>query len=316
MDNKFIRNVVTLLTVIILTSTAQYAQVAKYPALSENIIVLPGDSAKWDYNKTHTLSVVEADKDGYKYWGYYGLSYYGGDPALRKGGLARSNDLIHWEKYPGNPIIPHDCRWPSVILYKNVFYMFYAEYDADNDSRIVLLTSKDGIHFGDKTEVVAREKGTQNQNPFIVLNEKDKYFYLTYYHGKERDEDNNKNIWQIRILKSKTLEHLKDAAPKTLLSEHHTIASPSIVYFHKKYYLLIEALKSEIWSATNKWTTEAYACNTIDGPYKKLSNSPVLFNDDACAFQYLFNNQIYIFYSHCNDIINSNWDLRMVKTSE
>jgi len=28
------------------------------------------------------------------------------------------------------------------------------------------------------------------------------------------------------------------------------------------------------------------------------------------------NNQIYIFYSHCNDIINSNWDLRMVKTSE
>jgi hypothetical protein len=294
-----------------LCSISQYAQVSKYPMLSESKVVLEGDSGKWDYNKVHTLSVVEANMGGYKYWGYYGLCYYGGNPDLRKGGLVRSNDLINWDKYAGNPIIKGDCRWPTVVLSNSVFYMFYAEYDSNNDSHIVMLTSEDGIHFDNKVVVVPKELGTQNQNPFIYFNKQDGYFYLTYYHGVERSNNKSKNIWQIKLIKSKTIDNLKNAKVKTLLTSDYTIASPSITFFNNKYYLLIESIKEGNWD--NKWVTRAYESNKIDGKYKELGNSPVLADNDACAFQYVLDNQLYIFYSHCLDLVKWNWELKMVK---
>ncbi len=276
-----------------------YAEGEKYPTLSEDTVVILGDSGKWDYNKAHTLSVVEANNGGYKYWGYYGLSYYDTNPAFRKAGLARSNDLVHWDKYEGNPIIKSDCRWPNVILHHSVYYMFYAEYDADNDSRIVMVTSKDGINFGNKVVVVERELFKQNQNPFIFFNKRDGCFYLAYYSGVEKSKDSTKNVWQIKLRKSKTIGKLKDAPSKTLLSSPHTIAAPSITYFNKRYYLLIEAITIGKWN--NQWATLAYESKKIDGNYKEVSNNPVLSNNDACAFQYIFDNRTYVFYSHCLD---------------
>jgi len=301
---------------LISLSSITFAGNEQYPKLSEGTVVIRGDSGKWDYNKAHTLSVVEANKDGYKYWGYYGLSYYDGDPALRKAGLARSNDLVHWDKYEGNPIIKSDCRWPNVILHHSVYYMFYAEYDADNDSRIVMVTSKDGINFGNKVVVVERELFKQNQNPFIFLNKRDGYFYLAYYNGVEKSKDSTKNIWQIKLRKGKTIGKLKTAPSKTLLSSDYTIASPSITYFNKKYYLLIEAIKKGKWNS--QWVTLAYESKTIGGKYKEVSNNPVLANNDACAFQHVFNNQLYIFYSHCLDTakvgaLMPDWEEKMVK---
>jgi hypothetical protein len=313
---KYIPIGMLLLSLTLLCSVTQYGQVSKYPALSGNKVVLKGDSGKWDFNKVHTLSVVEANMDGYKYWGYYGLSYYGGNPNLRKAGLVRSNDLVHWDKYQGNPIIKGDCRWPTIVLVNSVFYMFYAEYDANNYSRIVMVTSKHGIVFDNKVVVVSREKGKQNQNPFIYFNKQDGYFYLTYYHGVESSNEKSKNIWQIKLRKSKDINNLEEASSKTLLTSNQTIAAPSITFFNNKYYLLIESIKDVKWGNKNKWVTLAYESNKADGKYKNLSNNPVLFDNDACAFQYVFDNQLYVFYSHCfdmTDITNSNWELRMVK---
>ena len=308
---KYIPIGMLLLSLTLLCSVTQYGQVSKYPALSGNKVVLKGDSGKWDADKVHTLSVVEANKDGYKYWGYYGLSYYGGNPDFRKSGLVRSNNLINWDKYDGNPIIKSDCRWPTVVLSNSVFYMFYAEYDSNNDSHIVMLTSKDGIHFNNKVVVVPKELGTQNQNPFIYFNKQDGYFYLTFYHGIEKSKDKSKNIWQIKLIKSKTIDNLKNSKTVTLLSSDYTIASPSIAFFNNKYYLLIESFKGGMWD--NKWVTLAYESNIIDGKYKELSNSPVLADNEACAFQYVLDNQLYIFYSHCLNLEKFNWELRMVK---
>lgn len=191
-----------------------------------------------------------------------------------------------------------------------------------------MLTSKDGIHFNNKTVVVKREFGTQNQNPFIYFNKQDGYFYLAYYHGVEKSNDrplvgrqgiNKKadtgkkieNYWQIRIRKSKTIEGLKNARPKILLKSSYTIASPSIAFYNNKYYLLIESIKEGQWD--NKWVTLAYESDTIDGEYKKLANNPLLADNDACAFQYVFDNELYIFYSHCLDLVEWNWELRSVK---
>jgi hypothetical protein len=279
--------------------------------MTESQLVFQGDSAKWDADKVHTFSVVEANKDGYKYWAYYGLSYYGGDPSFRKAGLARSNDLIHWDKFAGNPIINGDCRWPTVVLVNSVFYMFYAEYNADNDSRIVMVSSKDGINFDNKVEVVAREKGKQNQNPFIYADKKDGCFYLTYYNGMERGSDKSKYFWNIKIKKSRKLENLKSAKPKQLLTLPYTLAAPSITYYNNKYYLLAEAYLAGKWN--DQWVTLGYECDKIDGKYKELSNSPVLHNNDACAFEYVLDNELYVFYSHCLNLEKFNWELRMMK---
>jgi hypothetical protein len=316
MNNKIIPNIIAILSLIFFFSINQYAQEVKYPKLSEGKVVLEGDSGKWDYNHAHTFSVVEANKDGYKYWGYYGLSFYGGDPALRKAGLARSNDLVHWDKYDGNPIIQENCRWPNVVLVNSKFYMFYAEYNSDNDSRIVMLTSNDGLHFENKVVVVPFEKGNQNQNPFIFHNKQDGCFYLAYYSGIERSKDPTENLWQIKLRKSKTINKLNEASAKTLLASKDIIAAPSITFLNNKYFLLIESYKAGKWD--NKWVTLAYESNKIDGEYKEVSNNPVLFNNDPCAFQHIFNNQLYIFYSHCLDTTDVaalmlDWEIKMVK---
>ncbi len=127
--------------------------------------------------------MVEANKDGYKYWGYYGLlimevirlsetpawqgvttSFIG----INMTGIRLSRETVDGQMF--SCIIPY-------------IYMFYAEYDADNDSRIVMVTSKDGIHFGNKVVVVNRELFKQNQNPFIFFNKQDGCFYLAYYSG-------------------------------------------------------------------------------------------------------------------------------------
>ena len=289
---------------------SQYAQTAKYPELSKSIEIFRGDSAKWDEANTHTLTVMELNRDGYKYWGYYGLNHYGNFAHLRHCGLVRSNDLVHWVKYEGNPIIKGNVRWPTGVVINKVVYLFYAEYDENNDSHIVMVSSKDGIHFGEKQEVVAYEKGKQNQNPFIFYNEKDKNYYLTYYSGIEKAEP-GLNKWGIALIHAKNVKDLCKAKPKILMSAPTIIAAPSLAYYNNKYYLLIEAKTDGKWD--NKWVTLGYESKKIEGPYTELANNPVLGDNDACAFEYVLNKQLYIFYSHAINAAETDWILKMVK---
>jgi beta-xylosidase len=128
-------------------------------------------------------------------------------------------------------------------------------------------------------------------------------------------------VWQIKLRKSKTIGKLKGAPSKTLLSSSDKIAAPSITYMNKKYYLLVEAITAGKWN--NRWVTLAYESKTIDGKYREVSNNPVLSNNDACAFQYIFDNQLYVFYSHGLDTLAKDgasmlnwWDIRMVKATK
>lgn len=308
----------------------QESQVKLFPRLSDGRVVLRGDEGKWDANKVHTLSVVQANLDGFKFWGYYGLCNYGGSPDVRQAGLARSNDLLNWEKYDGNPIIEKDCRWPTVVLVDSVFYMFYAEYDDNNDSQIVMRSSRDGIEFGDKTVIVPRERFWQNQNPFVFFNKQDSHFYLAYYSGIEISNDKPligrdhivrkeaprevKNIWQIKLRKSGDVRGLKDAPSKILMEADFTVASPSISFFKGRYWLLVEAIGEGKWG--NKWVTKAYVSNAVDGPYSEVDGNPILPDNDTCAFQHVFDGKFYITYSHCLDISNWNWDLRVAMSAD
>ena len=308
---------VLLISVFICTITS-FAQGTKYPVFSQGKVILQGDSGKWDENDVHTFSVVKANKDGYKYWGYYGMNLYSSDPSLRKSGLARSNDLINWQKYAENPIITENCRWPTVVYNHSTFYMFYAEYDAPaNDSRIVMVTSKDGIHFGNEVVVVPRQTEMQNQNPFIYYNKQDKNFYLFYYSGIEKSKDSLSNNWNIMVKKSRDINNLKDSNPTILITSRFTMAAPSIAFYKNKYYLTVEALNLKIWP---KWVTLAYSSDKIDGKYVEVSNNPIMNNNDVCAFQYVLDGNLYIFYAHMMNSVDplakiNYWAMKMSKVT-
>lgn len=63
-----------------------------YLQLTTRRHVMP-DAQPWEGKEfPHTLSVLELDRDGYRYWGWYGLNEGGGI------GLARSSDLVNWTK--------------------------------------------------------------------------------------------------------------------------------------------------------------------------------------------------------------------------
>ncbi|MEO7045582.1 MAG: hypothetical protein ABI091_09780 [Ferruginibacter sp.] len=284
-----------------------HAQKNMYPEIAEDYFILQGDKCSWDADAVHTFSVVEANRDGYKYWGYYGLDKYEKDEHARKGGLVRSNDLINWTKYEYNPVILSNCRWPTVVISNGIFYMYYAEYNKPNDSRIVMMESKNGIDFENKIEIVPYASGQQNQNPFIYFNANDSMFYLFYYNGTERAKVNP--YWSVRVKKSKNIKDLAAQQSYEVIKSNKTLAAPSVAYYNNTYYLLVEEFTPE----RDRWLTNAFQSDNVDKGYKRVANNPVLSNNDACAFQYVLNNKLYVSYSHCIDLKESIWNLRMIK---
>ncbi len=72
----------------------------------------PSPTPAWDDFTTWTGSIIEHE-------GVWHLFYTGASHAERglvqRIGLATSTDLIHWEKYPGNPVLEADPRWYELL---------------------------------------------------------------------------------------------------------------------------------------------------------------------------------------------------------
>ncbi len=305
-----LRKILLLFMALVLINITNFGQELEYPSIVSNSLIFYGDKCNWDADAVHTFSVVEANKDGYKYWAYYALDHYNvRDSHIRKAGLARSNDLENWEKYEHNPIINNNCRWPTVVYHDGTFYMFYAEYNDDVDSRIIMVSSKNGLDFENRTVIAPYVKGEQNQNPFIYFNENDSTFYLFYYNGTERAAKNKE--WNIMVKKAANILDLENKEPYKVISSTKTIAAPSIAFYKNKYYLLVEEFEN--FETKSKWVTNAFVSDSIDKGFVRVGNNPILSNNDACAFQYVLNNELYVSYSHSINLSKSIWNLRMIK---
>jgi hypothetical protein len=108
------------------------------------------------------LSVLETNRDEYRYRGWYGLNDGGGI------GLARSKDLVHWAKYVKNPLLTN-ARWPSVIAKANPNdpELLYVAYTRDYDtptSYIVLGATHDGVNITVVKVLVQPVTNQRNQN--------------------------------------------------------------------------------------------------------------------------------------------------------
>lgn len=72
----------------------------------------PGSTGSWDDLATWTGSVIE-------HAGRWWMLYTGVGTAdaglVQRIGLASSKDLVHWEKYSGNPVLEADPRWYELL---------------------------------------------------------------------------------------------------------------------------------------------------------------------------------------------------------
>jgi len=232
----------------------------------------------WETQAPHTLSVVELNRDGYRYWGYYGLADCGGI------GLMRSNDLATWEKWP-KPLLSGDGeRWPSAHFDGHVLY---AVYDRDHCgiSHVVLHENFSAQPY---IVLVEQESGVRNQNPHLFWNAADGYYYLYWFRGGEEI-----GMWQIKVRRARAPRDLADPSTEmVLLEEPYTLAAPNMMLHDGVYYLSTEVNE-------NAWKTKIYAGPTPLGPFEPLPGAVVLSNNEACWFQHVFDGVLHGFY--CKD---------------
>lgn len=122
---------------------------------------LPGSAGAWDENGVFWPSVVCED-DGYRL--YYGgqnalgtaigfstspdgwvMIYQSGPVEMR--GLALSDDGVHWQTYPSNPVftkasfpIPNAKTWDANLLYQDGVYYYFMELGTLNGTDLYLTT--------------------------------------------------------------------------------------------------------------------------------------------------------------------------------
>ena len=233
----------------------------------------------WESSPPHTLSVVEANSGGYIYWGYYGLVTGCGGA-----GLARSNDLVSWTKYSGNPLFLNG-RWPSVLKVGNTFYMLY-EKDYCATSYIELAISSDGIHFSDVKTIVQPQAGIRNQNPNLFYNPNDGKYYIYWYHG------NGASYWAIRARSAFTINGLDNSSSEIIvLQSDRTLAAPNMLFYDGNYFLSTESQDDY-----GNWEVLIYSSTSPTTGFSLLPGNPVLANGSACFFQRVFGPDLHNYY--------------------
>ena len=283
-------------------SSAQQQTPAAIPylRLSTPRHVLP-DAQKWEGDEfPHTMSVLDLNRGGFRYWGWYGLNEGRGI------GLARSNDLVNWTKYDQNPLWTN-ARWPSVLEKADpkhpdvLYFAITREYDTPS-SHIVLATSTDGIHLKEEKILVAGVPNQRNQNPNLFRDPISGRFYLTFYRG------NDKNYFEIISKNAESVVDLDKAPERVLLKSDTTIAAPTLLYVKGVrtasgksgvYYLATEIYPHRYTTdPEGEWQIKIFASDAPDGDFQPVTGSPTMTGQRACLFQHIFNGRFYGYDCH------------------
>jgi len=284
-----------------------------YPQLTTPRHVLP-DAQSWEGKEfPHTLSVLELNRGGFRYWGWYGLNEGGGI------GLARSNDLVNWRKYEKNPVWT-DARWPTVLLNadpKHPMLLYFAitrGYDTPS-SYIVLASSDDGIRLTQVKTLVPAVPNQRNQNPNLFRDPQSGRFYLTFYRGNDHDH------FEIISRNAARVQDLDKAPEKILMQTTETVAAPTLLYLEsapggkaKKgiYYLATEIYPHRYTdNPEGEWQVKVFSSGSPDGNFQPVAGNPVLRGQRACLFQHVFNHHFYGFDCHLDT--PNHWQLELTE---
>ena len=276
------------------------------------LLALPPQAWEGD-QQPHTFSVLEMQRAGFRYWAWYGLNNGRGV------GLARSNDLIHWTKYEGNPLWL-DARWPSVLKGADpahpqmLYYAITRDYDTPS-SRIVLATSEDGLQLSEVKNLVQPVQQERNQNPNLFRDPVSGRFFLTFYRGNDND------YFDIVSKSSDTVQGLDRAPEKLLMHSVATIAAPTLMYLPKGgpdgkgiYYLATEIYPNR-YAETQKgdWQVKVFYASAPDGAFEAVADNPVETGERACLFQHIFAATFYGYQCHL-DHTTEKWQMEVLVT--
>jgi hypothetical protein len=276
------------------------AEAIPYLKLTQPQHVLP-DAQPWEGNEfPHTMSVSELNRDGFRYWGWYGLNEGKGI------GLARSNDLVHWTKYEKNPLWTN-ARWPSVLEKADaqdpglLFLAITRDYDT-RSSYVVLASSRDGIGLKEEKVLIKPVANQRNQNPNLFRDPVSGHFYLTYYRG------NDQNQFEIVSRSAASVLDLDKAPEKVLIRSTETIAAPTLLYIKTKtadgkktgvYYLATEIYPHRYSdNPEGEWQVKVFVAEAPDGNFQPVAGDPVMKGQRACLFQHIFHDRFYGFDCH------------------
>ena len=263
--------------------------------------VLP-DAQAWEGNEfPHTLSVLELNRGGFRYWGWYGLNEGRGI------GLARSNDLVQWTKYDKNPLWTN-ARWPTVLERADskhpdlLYFAITRDYDTPS-SYVVLASSTDGIQLTQLKTLVAPVPEQRNQNPNLFRDPRSGRFYLTFYRGNDRDH------FEIISKSADAVLDLDKAPEKLLLKSETTVAAPTLLYVKTAanargektgiYYLATEIYPHRYTTDPDgEWQVKIFAADSPDGDFHPVAGNPILGGQRACLFQHIFGGHFYGYDCH------------------
>ncbi|MGB9430683.1 MAG: hypothetical protein WBQ89_00445 [Candidatus Acidiferrum sp.] len=268
----------------------------RYLNLSKPRLALP-DAQAWEGKEfPHTMSVLELNRDGFRYWGWYGLNEGKGI------GLARSNDLVHWTKYEKNPLWTN-ARWPSVLEkadLKDPSLLYFAitrDYDTPS-SHVVLATSRDGINLKEEKILVPGVPNQRNQNPNLFRDPVSGRFFLTFYRGNDNDH------FEIISKSAASVTDLDKAPEKILIRSSETVAAPTLLYVKSKgkagtYYMATEIYPHRYSdNPEGEWQVKVFAATSPDGDFQPVAGNPIMRGQRACLFQHIFNDRFYGFDCH------------------
>jgi hypothetical protein len=258
----------------------------------------------------HTMSVLERNRDGFRYWGWYGLNEGKGI------GLARSNDLVHWTKYPQNPLWTN-ARWPTVLGNADpkdpslLYFAITRDYDTPS-SYIVLASSRDGLHLTQQKTLVAPVPKQRNQNPNLFRDPVSRRFFLTFYRGNDKDH------FEIISKNASSVPELDNAPEKVLLRSSETVAAPTLLYVKTKgatsgiYYMATEIYPHRYTdNSEGEWQVKVFAATSPNGDFQPVAGNPILRGQRACLIQHIFNGRFYGYDCHLES--NDKWVLEEVE---
>jgi hypothetical protein len=314
---NFLVLVASLFVYLITSSPVAFAQQkdAKpipYLNLSTPRYALP-DAQEWEGKEfPHTMSVLEMNRDGFRYWGWYGLNEGKGI------GLARSNDLVHWTKYEKNPLWIN-ARWPSVLEKADpkdpglLYFAITRDYDTSS-SHIVLASSRDGLHLRKEKILVPSVPNQRNQNPNLFCDPVSGRFFLTFYRGNDNDH------FEIVSRSAAAVIDLDKASEKILIRSSETVAAPTLLYIKPKgkssgtYYMATEIYPHRYTdNPAGEWQVQVFYAGAPDGDFQPVAGDPVMKGQRACLFQHVFNGRFYGYDCHLE--ANDKWVLEEVEAS-
>jgi len=285
-------------------SSVPYLQLTK----PEHVL---SDAQPWEGKEfPHTMSVLELHRNGFRYWGWYGLNEGKGI------GLARSNDLVHWTKYEKNPLWLN-ARWPTVLEKADsrdpglLYFAITRNYDTPG-SYVVLATSRDGINLQEEKTLVAAVPNQRNQNSNLFRDPASGRFYLTFYRGNDKDH------FEIISRSANSVTDLDKGPDKILIRSSDTVAAPTLLYIKGKgrdkgvYYLATEIYPHRYTDdPEGEWQVKVFVADSPDGNFQPVAGNPVMRGQRACLFQHIFNGRFYGYDCHLES--NDKWVLEEVE---